>query len=380
MFLKCSLFFCSCLIFINCQSQNNFVLNGTINGRDTGYIILRYTNYAGTWIKDTTYLKNGKFQFEGKISEPTLAVIKGYRKIIDFNEVNFTNIYIEPGQQKISLIENDYEHAKVEGSVTQKDFDLFKLNLDSIDAKYKDVNQQLLKAKYSYEDAKTEEDKKKALQKEAELSDKLTLWSNEVINEDIDFVTKHPDSYASAYVIFGPMNRLSVDSAETLFNKLSSRVQNSWDGKDIADMIRKKKQNRYGNMAYDFKATDAKGNNISLSKFLGKYVLLDFWASWCEPCRAAIPHLKELYDKYHFHGFEILTISIDEDSAAWKKAIAQEKIDDWNNVLANKNINDNYDNTHEAIPTQILVGPDGKVVWTWQNEETLGQALKKFIH
>ncbi len=372
-------FFCTCFIFTYCSAQNNFVLNGTVNGRDTGYIILRYTDYGGEWTVDTTYLKNGKFKFEGNISEPTLATIKGYRKIIDFNEVNVTDIYIEPGNQKIILTENDYAHAKVYGSVTQNELNTFNMQIDSINAKYKDVDQQLLKAKYAYKGAKTETDKKKALERETELMEQLNPRGNEVLNEDVDFVTKHPDSYASTYMIFTPINNLPIDSAKNLFNKLSLRVRESRDGKYIADMIRKKEQNRYGNLAYDFKATDAAGNNISLSKFLGKYVLLDFWASWCKPCRVAIPHLKEVYNQYHPKGLEILTISIDEDSVAWKKAISQEKINDWNNVLANKNINDNYDNTHQAIPTQILVGPDGKVAWTWQSEDTLDETLKKFL-
>lgn len=370
------------LIKINAQldsGSGRFILKGKVQGRDTGYIIMRYTNYAGQRLADTAYLQNGQFKFQGKVSEPTRATLKGYRKIIDFNEVNFTNIYIEPGEQKIVLTENDYEHAKVYGSASQKDLNEFKMHIDSINAKYKDLDQQLIKAKYEYENAKTEKNKKKALEREAELSEQLTPRVNEVLNEDIDFVTRHPDSYASTNIIFMPINSLSIDSAESLFNNLSLRVKNSWDGKNIADLIRKKKQNSYGNMAYDFKAIDAKDNDISLSKFAGKYVLLDFWASWCEPCRAQIPHVKELYNQYHSKGFEILTISIDEDSVAWKKAIAQEKIDDWYNILANKNINDNYDNTHQPIPSQILVGPNGKVVWKLNSEETLDEVLKKFI-
>jgi thiol-disulfide isomerase/thioredoxin len=360
-------------------TQQQFILNGKVNGRDTGYIILRYTDYSGKFIQDTTYLQNSRFSFEGKIKEPTFASMKGYRKIIDFNEVNYTNFFIEPGTQKISLTENDYDHYVFEGSKTQREYDTLKMHFDSIIAKYKQPNQELLKAKYAYEVAKTEEEKNAALDKESEITVRLEPLGDEMIHQDIIFATTHPDSYVSPFIIYTPMNTLPLDSAEMLFNQLTPRVRNSWNGKYYPDMIRKKKQNSVGNEAYNFTATNEKGNTVSLHDFSGKYVLLDFWASWCKPCRAAIPHLKELYNQYHSKGFDIISVSIDEDSSAWVNAIRQENINIWTNVLTNKDINNNYQNTSEPIPSQILVGPDSKVVWTWKSEESMNDVLKRLM-
>lgn len=373
------LFFGSCFIMMKGFTQQQFILNGSVNGRDTGYIVLRYTNYSGKYIQDTTYLQKGQFRFEGKINEPTFAGLKGYKNIIDFKEVNYTNFFLEPGTQKIRLTENDYDHYVFEGSKTQREYDTLKMHFDSIRAKYKQLDQQIIKAKYAYQDAKTDAERKEALNKENEISVLLEPSEKEFLNQDIIFVETHPDSYVSPFIIVTPMNRLPIDSAELLYNHLTPRVKNSSDGKYIADMIRKKKQNSIGNEAYNFNAKNEKGDNISLHDFSGNYILLDFWASWCKPCRAEIPHLKELFSKYHQKGFEIITISIDEDTAAWEKAINVEKINDWNNVLANNDIKGNYQNTSQPIPSQILIGPDSKVVWTWQSEESMDDVLKRLI-
>lgn len=354
-------------------------MDGTIHGRDTGYIILAYKDYLGKWTKDTTYLKKGKFRFQGKIGEPTLAVIEGKSKIIDFNEVNSVELYIDSGQQKIELVENDYEYAKVSGSFTQKQFDTFLINVNSIKARYQGTINELTKTKYEYEAAKTEKDKNIALNKEGEIEEKLIPLQEETLREDLRFVLQHPDSYASPSILFPLTNQLPVDSAETLFNILTPRIRSSISGKYIAELLRKRKQNSIGHIPYNFKTIDFNGKETSLSQFDKKYILLDFWASWCVPCRKEIPGLKELYAQYHSRGFEIITISIDRDSAKWRKAVSEEIIYNWHNVLVNKEIDANYENVHEPIPSQILIGPDRKIVWKSNSEDTINDALRRLL-
>lgn len=360
-------------------TNKKFVLSGIVHGRDTGFIVLRYTNASCKWVSDTTYLKNARFRFDGEINEPTHAAISGKKKIIDFDEVNYVSIFLEPDSQYIELTENDYAHAKVIGSFTQQQFDTFNIQIDSINAKYKALLQQLTAAKYVYQNAKTEKEKESALQEENEIAKKLGPRADEIIHEDIVFILHHPDSYVSPYIFYTPANILPVDSAKDLFQTLTPRIQNSSNGKYIAAILRKKEQNTIGKTPYNFEAKDINSKDVSISNFHGKYLFIDFWASWCAPCIAEIPHIKELYKQYHSKGFDVLSISIDQDRSAWRKAVAKEKISDWYNILANEEIANNYPNVNDAIPSGILIGPNGKIIWKSGKDETLGEVLKRLI-
>lgn len=362
------------------KDGKSFVLNGIINGCDTGHVILVYTNFMGKWTRDTTYLRNGRFRFEGKISEPTLASVSGYRpKIIDFNQVNYVSIFLEPTVQTIALNKDYYTHAKMSGSATQKEFDTFNKHIDTINAKYKSINQQLIIAKYAYENAKTQKGKESALREENMLIRKLVPRSNEIMHEDISFLLHYPDSYVSPFIFYSPANSLPLDSAESLFNTLTLKIQNSISGRDIAELLRKRKENAIGEMPYNFEATQTNGRSISLSNLRGKYVLLDFWASWCGPCRAEMPFIEKLYNIYHHKGLEIVTISIDKDSAKWKEAVIKEKINNWYNILVNEGIKDNYENVYQPIPSEMLIAPDGKIIWKSNENETLKEALRRCL-
>lgn len=372
-----------CLTLMIGKSQSikgkSFILDGMVYNRDTGYIILRFTNSSGKWIRDTTTLQNGKFQFEGEISEPVWANIYGYKKIIDFEYVNYTDIFIEPGIQKIELIENAYADAKMDGSYTQKEFDTLNMHMNSIKVKYKNIHQQLVVAKNLYKAAIAQKEKKFALQKEVELIEQLQPESAEIRREVISFILRHPNSYVSPFFLYTPARELPVDSAKSLFYSLTPRIQNSIIGKDIADLFRQKEQNTIGKIPYSFNAQDINGKNVSLLNFKGKYVYIDFWASWCAPCRVQIPHIKRLFEQYNSMGLEIITISIDKDSVAWKVAVVKEQIGSWHNILVIKEIEDNYENVNNPIPSGMLIDHDGKIVWKSGTQETLEEALKRVI-
>ncbi|MDP1763277.1 MAG: TlpA disulfide reductase family protein [Sediminibacterium sp.] len=372
-----------CFALMIGKSQNingkKFILDGMVYNRDTGYIILRFTNSSDKWIRDTTFLKKGKFKFEGEIKEPVRAIISGYKKIIDFEEVNYTNIFIEPGIQKIELIENAYVDAKMDGSYTQKESDTLNMHLNSIKARFQDIYQQLVVAKNMYKAASTPKEKEFALQKESVLIGQLKPAQAEIKHEVTSFILQHPNSYVSPFFLYATARELPVDSAKALFHTLTPRIQNSIIGKDITDLFRQKEQNAIGKEPYSFNAQDINGKNVSLLSFKGKFLYIDFWASWCAPCRAEIPHIKKLFEQYNSKGLEILTISIDKDSVAWKVAVVKEQISRWHNILVNKEIENNYENVNNPIPSGMLIAQDGKIVWKSGKQETLEEALKRII-
>jgi thiol-disulfide isomerase/thioredoxin len=118
-----------------------------------------------------------------------------------------------------------------------------------------------------------------------------------------------------------------------------------------------------GSMAPEISMSNPEGKNISLSSLRGKIVLVDFWASWCLPCRKENPHLKEIYSKYKQKNFEILGVSLDDNAVAWKQAIQNDKLS-WNHVSDLKKWKSSVvkDYSIEAIPFSVLVDKDGKII------------------
>ncbi|MBA3285726.1 MAG: AhpC/TSA family protein [Nitrosopumilus sp.] len=359
------------------QTFNNqkFILKGTVSGRDTGIITLRYINDLEELVRDTTFLKNGIFEFSGTINQPTYATLKGNPNYINFYDANDVGIYLEPGELKISLLENQYEYAKMEGSLTQYENDYLKKQIDSVSFITKDLNDALLEAKRKYI-SKKEPDFKVIIDS---LNHLLKPTSETIKKVVLSFIINHPDSYVSPYMLAHPINYLSIDSAELLYSVLTQRIKNSRNGKWNAEQLSKKRQSLAGEFAPDFTAPNVKGELITLSDFKGKYVLLDFWASWCIPCREEIPELKKIYTSFHSKGFEIIMISIDKNDMDWEKAIKKDKITNWHNIKANEYINKHYENVNLPIPSKILVNHAGVIIWKSDNEENLQTVLNRYI-
>lgn len=187
------------------------------------------------------------------------------------------------------------------------------------------------------------------------------------------FIKTHPDAFASIYYLFLTSKEYKAAELEAAYNGLSNMYKNTRYGKGILDKIEALKVADAGGPAPDFTKPDVNGKLVSLSQFKGKYVLLDFWGSWCAPCRAANPHLKELYATYAAKGFEILGVASEKVSGqaqaekAWKEAIEKDGLT-WTNVLNNEasmkqDVVQLY--SVEGYPTQILLDKEGKIIGRW---------------
>ena len=176
----------------------------------------------------------------------------------------------------------------------------------------------------------------------------------------------HPDVEAAAFYFYVFNRDMPLDEYEAGFNRFTERVRNSVLGSNAREEILSRKATQSGIPAPAFTLNDKEGNPVSLESLKGKYVLLDFWASWCVPCRESMPHLKELYAEYHDKGLEILGISTDSDADDWKQALVEVDAP-WLHVL------DETPNKREssvvagvygvhAVPTLFLIDPDGMMV------------------
>lgn len=349
------------------NNPNKYVLKGEISGQDSGIITLFYF-HNNTRIQDTAKIENGKFIFTGEILEPTQALLNSR------NDSDRVFIYIEPGKMEISVSKGKFEECKMTGSKTQAQSDLlnktekpFSERLTMLRAQRNTINNSIINSK--------SDSSKLLLEKKVQEID--INWSQTVKQKEsieIKFVLENPTSFLAVIKLRSLDSRdaLSLDSLKAIFNGLDNPLKESSYGKDIIEDIRKKENIRIGAQPPDFKATDLNHQTLTLSQFMGKsVVLLDFWASWCVPCRESLPHLKTVYNKYHSKGFDIIAVSTDESRNEWIEAVKQVGTEMWHHILiaekwpngqiTNDDIYQNYPNT--SIPEQILIDKDGRIIY-----------------
>lgn len=350
------------IILVGCSQKENraFQLYGKFNGKNTEKLIFTYQDTLGVSVFDTIPLNNGRFYSKGFINGAIYAHLEGNKESQRTDDPNVLSFFIEPGKNYISLSEDQFKNAKITGSTTQKEHECLEnqleylhLEIDSIKSKWNE----LVKKKIN------NPNKVKSID---ESIGYLSIeWENrlkKMMTVRLKYLRKNPQSYLNPYWLKFYSKKLPIDTLEHYYNNFKPKIKSSLYGKQFEKKIELAKSAAVNSKAPSFKLRDVYGNKVSLEDFKDKFVLLDFWASWCAPCLENHPDLLRLYKEYHSKGFQIIGVSIDENKKAWKEAIKREGVDIWHHVnsLENKKpISELYN--IKPIPALILINEKGVI-------------------
>lgn len=391
-----------CFVLLGATAQGQvpektFTLQGSVIGASEGTVALHYNNGAGTQVTDSTPVVNGRFVFNGIIKEPTNAWLENRLQVAGKNRQNGRQFFLEPGTVTIMVPADNFEKATVTGSKTQEEADGLKAKVDAVYEEMKPLSDAYSAAnkevRLAEQNNRPEAEIDTLQYRAADIHAQFDPYFQRVAKIHYDFFEAHPGSYVTAYHLRYYSGRWALDTLEHFYNKMNTALQQSADGKNLAKEIKKLKAGSPGAVATNFTAKDLKGKNISLADFKGKYVLLDFWASWCVPCRKSMPHMKELYARYKGKGLEVIAVADDDsDHDAWKKAIGKDGTGLWYNVLRGLNwekMDKGEENPGDisekfgihSLPTKILINREGMIIGRYEesNEATLDGKLAEVL-
>jgi thiol-disulfide isomerase/thioredoxin len=215
-------------------------------------------------------------------------------------------------------------------------------------------------------------------------------WDDRLQSE-FAFVQRHRDSPLSLEVLgfnlIRPESIKYYSLIDSLYAQLSERLQNTLQGKRLFESLTQRRNSEVGMAAPSFTVRDLNGQVLSLKDFYNKnYVLIDFWASWCLPCREEFPYLKQAYAKYQNKGFEIISASTDDDLVKWKTAIYKDSIDKWRHFSIKENtpkVSSLY--FIIGVPIKILIDKQGRIIDRWvgyspENTQALESKLENLLN
>jgi peroxiredoxin len=363
--------------WMQCKTpENRYTVKGSLENTRIAKVYLLFMN-TGT-LSDSAVVTGNTFKFTGTIDEPTrVLLIANYDANSYFSKRlrDAVPFILEPG--KITVTGTDsLKNALVAGSPVNDDTNEWWKIVSTIRNRISSVRAELRSLDPDLDDYREKSTALRAALDSLEVEEKKAGYN---------FIKTNPDSYFALTNLYQPVVGYSPDPAKAreVFNLFTERLRVSKAAEAVRKKIDSWEATSVGKIAPDFTQNDPNGNPVKLSDFRGKYVLLDFWASWCGPCRAENPNVIQAYEKYKDKGFTVLGVSLDDESGreSWLKAIETDKLV-WTQVSDLKGWNNDVSSHYaiEAIPANFLIDPNGKILEKNLRGGDLEKALEKYLN
>lgn len=273
-------------------------------------------------------------------------------------------VYIEPGEEvTVDFDLQQWPVAKIKGQKAAKEWGKLYETYGPMRRMYYENTRAI--RDYNRKVKPLPEEEKKMDEEAAALKQK---YERQLKN----FCDRHSDSYVTLMEVKRKVRETPVEELLADFDRLSQRIQNSVVGQEVKAMIMAKKNSVVGVVAPDFTGMNPEGQEVKLSDYRGKYVVLDFWASWCKPCRMSHPHLLELYEMYHLQGLQFINVcneydkELEKRKERWIEAIRQDGVEVFTHVLNTDENGIVKKYNIQAFPTKILLSPTGEILGRWE--------------
>jgi len=352
-----------CLSSFTAFSQTNFSIKGLIKDWPEEYIhLVRRGDFPG---EDSVKVINGSFEFKGTIPGPTNAFLVA--KLPEGSMAKF--IYVEPANIEINGLFKDFDNLSVKGSPTYADYEIVKKFNDDFEKKVKVLQDSQVGRTMSTEEL-------------AAIDAKIDSLYETKYAFSKKFIIDHSNSVVSIPELFSLFGSQNSSTLQNLYDGLSDAVKETPGGDLVAFNLLENTKVKLGEKAPEFTQNDVNGKAVKLSDFKGKYVLIDFWASWCAPCREENPNLVLAYQQFKNKGFDILGVSIDDQKgeSMWKNVIKMDKLA-WTQVSDLKGADNEAANLYGVvtIPSNFLLDKDGNVIAKDLRGEALINKLNELL-
>lgn len=379
------------------KTEDGFVINGTINGINSGKALITLNDYGNRdpkrkiTVLDSAQIVNGKFQLKGKVAfvdQVNIVINDKYRSYLFLDNSNITIAMDTTNAERGGLIPNPI----VTGSVHQKTYNTLKAKEDSVRNQPKfgpilNLRAEMDAAYKSKDESKIEAYRNKI----SGLREMLLQQAKEVKEFKYNTVKNNPSSPVAIYILgfsYGE-SRMTNEELETYYNVFKDDAKKTamfaYYEKTYNEVL---KSLAPGATAPDFTLNNLNDTPVTLSKIDAKYKLVDFWASWCVPCRASFPHLKELRKKYSKDGFEVVGIGTADQEDKWRKAIEEDQTP-WIHLFdavdaptgKGKGAYGKVSVTYGVpfLPTTFLIDSNQKIILRNPRKEELDAKLKELF-